>query len=87
MTPGRAQLGAVGRLQRIPLPALAAASVVLVTGALALVFFVAPNDQFLGFSQRIFYFHVPIALTAYSHHTRNHGFGKCNFAAGWGFAP
>ena len=33
--------------------------------ALALVFFVAPNDADQGFSQRIFYFHVPIAFTAY----------------------
>ena len=45
--------------------ALAAASLVLVTTALVLVFFVAPNDEFLGFSQRIFYFHVSIAFTAY----------------------
>ena len=62
---GRAQLRPVGRPHRISLPALATASLVLVTGALVLVFFVAPNDQFLGFSQRIFYFHVSIAFTAY----------------------
>ena len=55
----------MGRLYRISLPALAAASLVLVTTALALVFFVAPNDADQGFSQRIFYFHVSIAFTAY----------------------
>jgi heme exporter protein C len=55
----------VGRTHRIPLPALAAATLALVTTALALVFFVAPNDADQGFSQRIFYFHVSIAFTAY----------------------
>ncbi|HLX20822.1 MAG TPA: cytochrome c biogenesis protein [Gaiellaceae bacterium] len=54
------------RVSRLPLPALAAASLVLVTTALALVFFVAPNDADQGFSQRIFYFHVSIAFTAYA---------------------
>jgi heme exporter protein C len=56
---------AMERHARISLPALAAASLVLVTTALALVFFVAPNDADQGFSQRIFYFHVSIAFTAY----------------------
>jgi heme exporter protein C len=56
----------VSRSYRVPLPALAAASLVLVTVALALVFFVAPNDANQGFSQRIFYFHVSIAFTAYA---------------------
>ena len=69
-TPGRAgdlpQSEPVGRLHRTPLPLLAAAALVLVTTALALVFFVAPNDADQGFSQRIFYFHVSIALTAYA---------------------
>jgi heme exporter protein C len=55
----------VARTHRIPLPALAVASLVLVTLALVLVFFVAPNDADQGFSQRIFYFHVSIAFTAY----------------------
>jgi heme exporter protein C len=55
----------VGRRYRIPLPALAAASLVLVAASLVLVFFVAPNDADQGFSQRIFYFHVSIAFTAY----------------------
>jgi ABC-type transport system involved in cytochrome c biogenesis permease subunit len=53
-------------LRRIPLPALAFSSLVLVTTALVFVFFVAPNDQTLGFSQRIFYFHVSLAFTAYA---------------------
>jgi heme exporter protein C len=34
--------------------------------ALGLVFFVAPVDADQGISQKIFYFHVPIALTAYA---------------------
>ncbi len=50
----------------MPLPVLAVASLVLVTLALALVFFVVPNDADQGFSQRIFYFHVSIAFTAYA---------------------
>ena len=65
MSPSAATIPAVGRT-RIPLPALAAASLVLVTTALALVFFVVPNDADQGFSQRIFYFHVSIAITAYA---------------------
>jgi heme exporter protein C len=42
-----------------------ALAVVLMGAALALIFFYAPTDADQGFSQRIFYFHVPIALTAY----------------------
>ena len=56
----------VSRLHRVPLPALAVASLVLMTVALTLVFYVAPNDANQGFSQRIFYFHVSIAFTAYA---------------------
>jgi heme exporter protein C len=56
----------VSRSYRISLPGLAASSLVLVTLALALVFFVAPTDADQGFSQRIFYFHVSIAFTAYA---------------------
>jgi heme exporter protein C len=52
-------------VRRIPLTWLAVASLVLVTTALALVFFVAPNDADQGFSQRIFYFHVSVAFTSY----------------------
>lgn len=39
-------------------------SVVLVTGAFALVFFYAPNDADQGFLQKIFYLHVPLAITS-----------------------
>jgi heme exporter protein C len=39
-------------------------SVVLVTGAFALVFFYAPNDADQGFLQKIFYLHVPLAIIA-----------------------
>jgi len=56
----------VARLYRVPLPTLAIASLVLMTVALTLVFYVAPNDANQGFSQRIFYFHVSIAFTAYA---------------------
>jgi heme exporter protein C len=47
------------------LPLLAASTAVLFAVALALIFFYAPTDQDQGLSQRIFYFHVPLALTAY----------------------
>jgi heme exporter protein C len=45
--------------------ALAGAAALLVTGAIALVFFYAPVDE-SGLNQKIFYFHVPIAFTAYA---------------------
>jgi heme exporter protein C len=45
-------------------PALTALATGLITGAVALIFFYAPVDQD-GLNQKIFYFHVPIALTAY----------------------
>jgi heme exporter protein C len=48
------------------LPALAALALGLVAAATALVFFFAPLDADQGLSQKIFYFHVPIALTAYA---------------------
>ena len=38
----------------------------LVGLSIGLAFFVAPEDADQGISQRIFYFHVPIALTAYA---------------------
>ncbi|MEP6977794.1 MAG: cytochrome c biogenesis protein [Thermoleophilia bacterium] len=47
------------------LPALATLALGLVAAATALVFFFAPVDADQGLSQKIFYFHVPIALTAY----------------------
>ena len=54
------------RLRHIPLPVLASAAVVLMGTALALVFFYAPIDADQGLSQKIFYIHVPIALTSYA---------------------
>jgi heme exporter protein C len=47
------------------LPVLAGLLAGLMACALVMVFFVAPEDADQGLSQRIFYFHVPIALTAY----------------------
>ena len=43
----------------------AAAAAVLMGAALALIFFYVPTDVDQGYSQRIFYFHVPIAMTTY----------------------
>src|SRR3954466_6977960 len=45
---------------------LAAAAAVLLVAGLALALFWAPEDADQGFSQRIFYIHVPVALTAYA---------------------
>ncbi|MDE3025159.1 MAG: cytochrome c biogenesis protein CcsA [Acidobacteriota bacterium] len=56
----------MARPYRLSLTSLALASAVLVTLALVLVFYVVPNDASQGFSQRIFYFHVSIAFTAYA---------------------
>ncbi len=44
----------------------AAVAAVLMPVALALIFFYVPSDADQGYSQRIFYFHVPIALTTYT---------------------
>jgi len=55
---------AAARLDRATCAALVAA--VLMPVALGLIFFYVPNDADQGFSQRIFYFHVPIALTSYA---------------------
>jgi heme exporter protein C len=49
----------------VKLSALAAATAGLLALATGLIFFYAPTDLNQGFSQRIFYFHVPIALTSY----------------------
>ncbi len=46
--------------------ATAALAVVLIAAAVALIFFWVPEDADQGFSQKIFYFHVPLALTAYA---------------------
>jgi heme exporter protein C len=48
------------------LPVLAAACAGLFALAVGLAFFYAPADADQGLSQRIFYFHVPLALTAYA---------------------
>ncbi len=48
------------------MPVAAAGLVVLMATALVMVFFVAPEDADQGVLQKIFYFHVPIALTAYA---------------------
>jgi heme exporter protein C len=53
------------------LKTLSIASVVLIVGAFALVFFYAPNDADQGFIQKIFYLHVPLAIVA-----------LCGFVAG-----
>ena len=47
-------------------PALAALAAGLIGLSLVLVFFVVPEDADQGISQKIFYIHVPIALTAYA---------------------
>jgi heme exporter protein C len=47
-------------------PVLAALAGALLCAAIALIFFYAPVDADQGLSQKIFYFHVPIALTAYA---------------------
>jgi heme exporter protein C len=48
------------------LSALAGLAALLVSAAVALIFFYAPEDADQGVSQKIFYVHVPIALTAYA---------------------
>lgn len=45
---------------------LSAAACALLVGGVALAFLWAPEDADQGFSQRIFYIHVPVALTAYA---------------------
>jgi heme exporter protein C len=53
------------RLRENPLAVLAALAGLLVAAAVSLIFFYVPTDADQGFSQRIFYIHVPVALTAY----------------------
>jgi heme exporter protein C len=53
------------------LKSLSIASVVLIVGAFALVFFYAPNDADQGFVQKIFYLHVPLSIVT-----------LCGFVAG-----
>src|SRR5205807_4028261 len=52
------------RQQRLPILAVMACA--LMAAAIASIAYVAPVDANQGLSQRIFYFHVPIALTAYA---------------------
>ncbi len=44
----------------------AASSLLLLPVAVGLIFWWVPDDVDQGFSQRIFYFHVPVALTTYA---------------------
>ena len=44
----------------------AALAAVSIASALALIFFYVPEDADQGISQKIFYVHVPVALTAYA---------------------
>ena len=50
---------------RPSLPVIAVGATALMGTALVLIFFVAEQDADQGLSQKIFFFHVPIALTAY----------------------
>ncbi|TMM07068.1 MAG: hypothetical protein E6G02_03030 [Actinobacteria bacterium] len=54
------------RTSENPLAVLAALAGVLIAASIALIFFYVPTDADQGFSQRIFYIHVPVALTAYA---------------------
>ena len=49
-----------------PMAAVAALAAVLSAASVALIFFWVPTDADQGYSQRIFYIHVPVALTAYA---------------------
>jgi len=51
---------------RLRLPVLAGGTTALLGLAVALAFFYAPTDADQGLSQRIFYVHVPLALTSYA---------------------
>ncbi len=53
-------------LERNRLTAIAGLATILLAAGISLTFFYAPTDPDQGLSQRIFYFHVPIALTAYA---------------------
>lgn len=53
-------------MKAIRLPQLAGAATIALGTSIALIFFYAPIDGDQGLSQKIFYFHVPIALTAYA---------------------
>jgi heme exporter protein C len=53
-------------MHAVKLPVLAAVSTALLGLAIALAFFYAQTDADQGLSQKIFYFHVPLALTSYA---------------------
>jgi heme exporter protein C len=53
-------------MSHVKLPVLAACSTALLGLAIALAFFYAQTDADQGLSQKIFYFHVPLALTSYA---------------------
>jgi len=53
-------------LRNNQVPALAGLAGALVCSSIALIFFYAPEDADQGLSQKIFYIHVPIALTSYA---------------------
>ena len=53
-------------LRNNPGAAAATLAVALLSTAVALVFFWVPEDADQGISQKIFYIHVPVALTAYA---------------------
>ena len=59
-------LRSVMHSQRSRLTLSAWLALVLVVAAVALIAYYAPEDADQGLSQKIFYFHVPIALTAYA---------------------
>jgi heme exporter protein C len=56
----------LSRLRTHQLPALAALSLALMGAAVVLIAYIVPEDADQGLSQKIFYFHVPVALTAYA---------------------
>jgi heme exporter protein C len=56
----------VAAKQSLTGPALALAGSVALLAAVGLAFYWLPSDVDQGFSQRIFYLHVPVALTAYA---------------------
>src|ERR1700716_3528818 len=60
-----ATLARISVRDRLSLPQLATLALLLTSTAIAMVFFYAPIDAD-NFNQKIFYFHVPIALTAYA---------------------
>jgi len=53
-------------LRSSPAVATTALAAALLVAAVALIFFFAPEDADQGISQKIFYIHVPVALTAYA---------------------